>query len=87
MYECGVLIGYASLYATRCRPWMYYNDLPKGAIMRGDPNWRAELAAGATVRYGDGAYVVQSVDQDAGTVMLIDPNSDEPMCANIAELE
>jgi len=56
--------------------------------MRGNPNWRAELQAGAEVIWpGDQrAHKVLTVDQDAGTCML-ENGDDEPISCTIAELE
>ena len=87
-YLEGVLVGRAGWVTLRCRPWRYYNDVPKGTIMRGNSNWRAELQAGAEVIWpGDQrAHKVLTVDQDAGTCML-ENGDDEPISCTIAELE
>jgi hypothetical protein len=86
-YLNGVLVGRAGWVTLRVRPWGFYNDVPKGMIMRGDPNWRAELQVGAMVIWpGDQRqHAVLTVDQADGTCTL-DNGDDDPIACTIAEL-
>jgi len=91
-YLNGVLICRAGWVTLRCRPWRYYNDVPKGTIVRIDPNWRESLQPGDNVIWpGDKrSHVVLTVDRDAGTATLrrtCDDDDEDHIVADIAELE